>query len=334
MKVNYLIVGAGFTGSVIAERIASELNKSVLIVEKRNHIGGNAYDYYNQDGILVHKYGPHIFHTNSSRVWNYLSKFTQWRPYFHRVRAQVEGKKIPVPFNLNSIYKCFPPNMAKDVVSLLINEYGYGKKIPIIKLRKKAKGKLKFMAQYIYNNVFLGYTKKHWDLEPEELAPTVISRVPVFISKDNRYFQDRYQGLPLLGYTQLFRNMLDHCNIKILLNTNYKEIVHDISFDRIIYTGPADYFFDYMYGKLPYRSIQFKYKTLNVKKYQEVGVINYPNEYGFTRVTEFKHLTGQKKSKTTTVAEYPEAHKAGKNEPYYPIPTDDNRNLFKSTKQK
>jgi UDP-galactopyranose mutase len=329
MKVDFLVVGAGFTGSVIAERIATQLDKRVLIVEKRNHIGGNAYDCYNKDGILIHKYGPHIFHTNSSKIWNYLSKFAEWRRYFHRVMAEVEGRRIPVPFNLNSLYACFPKTFAEQLEALLISSYGFGRKISIIKLKEKTEGKLNFLAQYIYDNVFVGYTKKHWDLSPEDLAPSVIARVPVFISKDNRYFQDTYQGLPLLGYTNLFRNMLSHENIKILLNTNYKEIVHDISFDQMIYTGPADYFFDYMHGKLPYRSIQFKYKTIHGEKYQEVAVINYPNAYDFTRVTEFKQLTGQKSYKTTTVAEYPQAHKAGENEPYYPIPTEENQKIFK-----
>jgi UDP-galactopyranose mutase len=329
MKVDFLVVGAGFTGSVMAERIATQLDKKVLVVEKRDHIGGNAYDYYNEHGILIHKYGPHIFHTNSSKIWKYLSRFTEWRPYFHRVMAEVEGMKIPVPFNLNSLYACFPKTFAEQLEALLISKYGLGKKIPIIKLKERTEGKLNFLAQYIYNNVFVGYTKKHWDLSPEELAPSVIARVPVFISKDNRYFQDTYQGLPLLGYTNLFKNMLNHKNIKILFNTDYKEIVRDISFDRMIYTGPADYFFDNMYGKLPYRSIHFKYKTIDATKYQEVAVINYPNEYSFTRVTEFKQLTGQKSYKTTIVAEYPQAHKAGENEPYYPIPTDKNREILK-----
>jgi UDP-galactopyranose mutase len=328
MKVDFLVIGAGFTGSVIAERIASQLDKRVFIVEKRNHIGGNAYDYYNQDGILVHKYGPHIFHTNSSKIWNYLSKFTEWRLYFHKVMAEVEGGRIPIPFNLNSLYDCFSKTFAEQLESLLINQYGFGKKIPIIKLRETTEGKLNFLAQYIYDNVFVGYTKKHWDLSPEDLAPSVIARVPVFISKDNRYFRDTYQGLPLLGYTQMFKNMLSHDNIKILLNTDYKEIRNDISFGQMIYTGPADYLFDYAHGKLPYRSIRFKYKTLDVEEYQKVAVINYPNAYDFTRITEFKQLTGQKSCKTTIAAECPQPHQAGKNEPYYPIPTDENRKIF------
>jgi UDP-galactopyranose mutase len=329
MKVDFLVVGAGLTGSVIAEQIATQLDKRVLVVEKRNHIGGNAYDYYNKDGILIHKYGPHVFHTNSRKIWRYLSKFTDWRLYYHKVNATIEGKNIPIPFNLNSIYQCFSPSFAEELESLLINEYGFGKRVPIIKLKEETTGKLNFLANYIYDNVFAGYTKKQWNLDPEELAPSVTARIPVFISRDDRYFQDTYQGLPLLGYTRMFKNMFAHNNnIKILLNTHYKEIVDDIDFDRMIYTGPTDSFFDYMHGELPYRSLHFEYKSFNEKKHQPVGAITYPNEYEFTRVAEFKHLTGQKSDKTTVSTEYPQPYKIGKNIPYYPIPMKETCKIF------
>lgn len=329
MHFDYLIVGAGFTGSVLAERIASQLDKCILLVERRNHIGGNAYDYYNRDGILVHKYGPHIFHTNSKMVWDYLSKFTEWRPYYHKTLGVVEGKKVPIPFNLNSLQACFPRKYAEKLESLLIDRFGYGKKVPILKLREKSSGELNFLADYIYQNVFLGYTTKQWNLKPETLADSVTARVPVLVSRDNRYFQDTYQAIPRFGYTNMFRNMLDQKNIKLLLNTDYREIAEDISFDRMIYTGPVDAYFDYLYGELPYRSLHFEFKTSDTEYYQETAIINYPNNYDFTRITEFKYLTGQKCKKTTWAIEYPQPHIRGETTPYYPIPREENRKLYR-----
>lgn len=334
MKVDYLIVGAGFSGSVLAERIANELNKKVLIVDRRNHIGGNAYDFYDENGILVHRYGPHIFHTNSKKVWDYLSRFTQWRIYYHKVLAVVEGKKIPVPFNLNSLYLIFPPKYAEKCEKLLIETYGYGTKIPILKMLENSQKELKELANFIYENIFLGYNLKQWGLKPEELDPSVTARVPVFISRDDRYFQDKYQGIPSQGYTKMFENMLNHPNISILLNVDYKEIIEDVKFDRMIYTGPIDYFFDYIYGALPYRSLKFEFKTLSQEFYQEVAQVNYPNDYDFTRITEFKHMTGQKLDKTTIAFEYPETYRPEENEPYYPVPKDENLEIYsKYTKE-
>lgn len=328
MKIDWLVVGAGFTGCVLAERIATQLNQKVLIVERRDHIGGNAYDYYDEHGVLVHKYGPHIFHTNSKKVWEYLSQFTEWRFYYHQVLAVVDGKKIPVPFNLNSLYALFPPKYAEKLEELLIKHYGFGVKVPILKMRESAEGDLRFLADYIYEKVFYGYTLKQWELRPEELDPSVTGRVPVYISRDNRYFQDRYQAMPRNGYTEMFRRMLRHPKIKILLNTDYREILGEVKFNRMIYTGPIDEFFDYVYGPLPYRSIRFEFMTLNQELYQEVGTVNYPNEYDFTRITELKHLSGQQLPKTTIVIEYPEQYIPGKNEPYYPVPREENRELY------
>lgn len=253
MKVDWLIVGAGFTGAVLAERIASQLDQKVLVVEKRNHIGGNAYDYYNEHGVLVHKYGPHIFHTNSKKVWDYLSQFTEWRPYYHRVLASVEGKLVPVPFNLNSLYALFPPKYAERLEEKLICTYGFGVKVPILKMKEAKDEELRFLADYIYKNIFYGYTIKQWELTPEELDPSVTGRVPVYISRDDRYFQDTYQAMPKQGYTAMFGRILSHKNIKVLLNTDYREIVREICFNRMIYTGPIDVYFDYMHGSLPYR---------------------------------------------------------------------------------
>ncbi len=329
MKLDWLIVGAGFSGSVLAERLASQLNQKVLIVERRNHAGGNAYDYYDEHGILIHKYGPHIFHTNSDRIWHYLSTFTRWRPYYHKVHAVVEGHPVPVPFNLNSIYALFPPEYARTLEQLLLDRFAYGEKVPIIKLRSSIEGHIKVLADYVYKYVFSGYTLKQWGLAPEELAPSVTARVPVYISRDNRYFQDTYQGLPLQGYTKLFERMLDHPNIKIMLNTDYREIIEDIKFSRMIYTGPIDAFFDHVHGELPYRSLRFELQHYSSDQYQDVAQTNYPNDYAYTRITEFKHMTGQNVSGTTVAYEYPEPYERGVNEPYYPIPTADNSVSYK-----
>lgn len=319
MKFDWLIVGAGYSGCVLAERIASQLDQRVLIVEQRDHIGGNAYDFYNEHGILVHKYGPHIFHTKSKKVWNYLSQFTEWRYYYHHVLGVIEGKKVPVPFNLNSLYSLFPPRYAEKLESLLLEHFGFGVKVPILKLRESASGDLSFLADYIYNNIFLHYTQKQWNLKPEDLDRGVTGRVPVYISRDDRYFQDPYQAMPKLGYTELFRRMLAHPNIKVLLNTHYREVMNDIRFDRLIFTGSIDTFFDYSYGALPYRSLQFEFETIEQEWYQEVGTVNYPNDYDITRITEQKYLSGQTSPKTTLVKEYPQAHVLGQNDPYYPI---------------
>ncbi|MDF5722506.1 MAG: UDP-galactopyranose mutase [Rhizonema sp. PD37] len=328
MKVDWLIVGAGYSGCVLAERIATQTQQRVLIVERRDHIGGNAYDFYNEHGILVHKYGPHIFHTKSKKVWDYLSQFTEWRHYYHQVLGVLEGKKVPIPFNLNSLYTLFPPRYAEKLEEQLLEHFGFGVKVPILKLRESASGDLEFLANYIYENVFLRYTMKQWELKPEELDRGVTGRVPVYISRDNRYFQDPYQAMPKHGYTEMFRRMLAHPNIMVLLNADYREVINDIKFNRMIYTGPIDTFFDYMYGELPYRSIRFQFDTLDREYYQEVGTVNYPNDYDITRITEQKYLSGQTSPKTTLVMEYPQAYVPGKNDPYYPIPREENRDRY------
>ncbi len=328
MKVDWLIVGAGYSACVLAERIATQLAQRVLIVERRDHIAGNAYDYYNEQGILVHKYGPHIFHTKSKKIWDYLSQFTDWRHYYHHVLGVIEGHKVPIPFNLNSVYALFPPRYAEKLEEQLLEHFGFGVKVPILKLRESASGDLEFLANYIYDNVFSRYTAKQWDLKPEELDRGVTGRVPVYISRDNRYFQDPYQAMPKHGYTEMFRRMLSHPNIKILLNADYREVINDIKFNRMVYTGPVDTFFDYMHGELPYRSLRFEFDTLDQEQYQEVGTVNYPNDYDITRITEQKYLSGQTSPKTTLVKEYPQAYTPGKNDPYYPIPREENRNLY------
>ncbi|MGD1863227.1 MAG: UDP-galactopyranose mutase [Phormidesmis sp.] len=325
MKFDWLIIGAGYSACVLAERIATQMEQRVLIVEKRSHIGGNAYDYYNEHGHLVHKYGPHIFHTKSKPVWRYLSQFTDWRPYYHHVLAVVEGKKVPLPFNLNTLYALFPPRYAEKLEALLLENFGFGKKVPILQLKERQQTDLAFLADYIYDNVFLRYTQKQWDLKPEELDSGVTARVPIYISRDNRYFQDPYQAMPKHGYTAMFQRMIAHPLIKVLLNTNYKEIIDTVSFDRAVCTGPIDEFFDFSHGEMPYRSIDFRFETLNQESFQEVGTVNYPNDYDITRITEQKYLTGQVSPKTTIIREFPQAYIPGRNDPYYPIPKAENR---------
>jgi UDP-galactopyranose mutase len=329
VKHDYLIVGAGFSGCVLAERIATQLGKRCLIVEKRDHIGGNAYDCYDGNGIMVHKYGPHIFHTNSKRVVDYLSQFTEWIPYFHRVVAEVEGKKVPVPFNLNSLYRLFPQKDAERLEGQLAKSFGYDQKIPILKLRESSSGELKSLADYIYGNIFYGYTLKQWECKPEELDPSVTARVPVYISRDDRYFQDTYQLMPRYGYAKMFERMLSNKNIHLTLQTDFKGVENGgAEFDKVIYTGPIDEFFGYIHGELPYRSLRFEFQNLNQEFFQEVGTVNYPNGNLYTRITEFKYLTGQEHGSTTVAYEYPERYKVGENLPYYPIPKTENKVIF------
>jgi len=329
MKVDWLIVGAGFTGSVLAERIATQLGKTVLLVEQRNHIGGNAYDEYDERGILVHRYGPHIFHTHAEYIWDYLSQFTEWRSYYHHVLAVVEGQYVPLPFNLNSIYALFPPRYADRLSQLLIEQYGFNTKIPILKIRENAQEEeLKFLAEYVYQNVFHHYTLKQWGITPQQLSPSVTARVPIYISRDNRYFQDKFQGLPKQGYTVLFQRMLSHPRIKILLNTTYQEIATEINYQHLIFTGAMDDFFEHLHGELPYRSLFFKFIDSSQDLLQSVATINYPNEYGYTRTTEFKHLTGQKIDGSVYVEEYSQPYIRGQNIPYYPIPQEKNKDLY------
>ncbi len=328
MKYDYLVVGAGFAGSIIAERIASQLGKKVLLADRRNHIGGNAFDFYNEDHILCHKYGPHIFHTYNKKVWDYLSKFTKWRQYEHKVLAVIGNIKAPVPFNLNSLYKVFPDKKAKKYEELLLKNYGLELKIPILKLLEAQDVNLKELAEFIYNNVFYGYNLKQWDLTPEQLDYSVSSRVPVFISRDDRYFQDTYQGIPAKGYTTMFQNILSHKNIHLLLNTDFKDIETGAKYDRLVYTGNIDAYFDYLHGELPYRSLEFEFKTLGAEFFQETAQVNYPNSEKYTRITEFKHLTGQKHDLTTIAYEYSLPYLPGKNEPYYPIPRQENEGIY------
>jgi UDP-galactopyranose mutase len=318
---DYLIVGAGFAGSVLAERLARGSGQRVLLVDRRNHVGGNAFDHYNDDGILVHKYGPHIFHTNSREVFDYLSTFTEWRPYEHRVLASVDGQRVPIPINLDTINKLY--GLALN--SLEVEGFLARVAEPRPQIRTSEDVVVSKVGRELYEKFFRGYTRKQWGLDPSELDATVTARVPVRTNRDDRYFGDTYQAMPLHGFTRMFENMLDHPGIKVLLNTDYREVAGEIPHRRLIYTGPIDEFFDLRYGKLPYRSLRFQHQTLNREWLQPVAVVNYPNEHAYTRVTEFKHLTGQHHPKTSIVYEYPLAE----GDPYYPVPRPENAELYR-----
>jgi UDP-galactopyranose mutase len=318
---DYLIVGAGFAGSVLAERLARGSNKKVLLVDRRPHIGGNAYDCYDDAGVLIHKYGPHIFHTNSREVFEYLSTFTRWRPYEHRVRASVDGQLVPIPINLDTINQLY----GLKLTSLEMENFFASVAEPREVVRTSEDVVVGRVGRELYEKFFRGYTRKQWGLDPSQLDAMVTARVPVRTNRDDRYFADTYQAMPLRGYTRMFENLLDHDNVKILLNTDYREIVDDIPYEKMIYTGPVDEFFDYRYGKLPYRSLRFEHETVNQEWVQPVAVVNYPNEHLYTRVTEFKHLTGQEHPKSSLVYEYPMAE----GDPYYPVPRPENNELYK-----
>ncbi|HSU18895.1 MAG TPA: UDP-galactopyranose mutase [Acidobacteriaceae bacterium] len=321
---DYLVIGAGFAGSVLAERLATQANAKVLIVDRRNHIGGNAYDFYNEHGILVHKYGPHIFHTNSEKVFQYLSQFTQWRPYEHRVLTSVDGQLVPMPINADTLNKLYGLNLTCQQVE----QYLASVAEPCEKIRTSEDVVVSRIGRDLYEKFFRNYTRKQWDLDPSELDSSVTSRVPVRTTRDDRYFTDKFQAMPLHGYTRMFEKILDHPNIRIMLNTDYTDLKDEVSFRELIFTGPVDEYFDYCYGRLPYRSLHFEHQTHDRPQYQSAAVVNYPNEHPYTRITEFKYLTGQEHGKTSVVFEYPRAE----GDPYYPIPQPQNAELYRKYK--
>ena len=318
---DYLIVGAGFAGSVLAERLAGELGMKVLLVDKRPHIGGNAYDTYDANGILIHPYGPHIFHTNSAKVFDYLSRFTQWRPYQHRVLASVDGQLVPIPINLDTVNKLYGLSLNADQ----LEDWFAARAEPRERIETSEDVVVSKVGRDLYEKFFKGYTNKQWGLDPSQLDASVTARVPTRTNRDDRYFTDKYQAMPLLGYTALFQNLLRHPNIKVMLNCDYREIVHSIPWRRMIYSGPVDAFYNYRFGKLPYRSLEFVHQTLPQEQYQAVGTVNYPNDYAYTRISEFKHITGQQHAQTSVVYEYPRAE----GDPYYPVPAKEPKALYK-----
>ena len=316
---DYMIVGAGFAGSVLAERLAVEMGKKVLLVEKRPHIGGNAYDHYDDHGILVHRYGPHIFHTNSENIFNYLSRFTEWRPYEHRVLASVDGQLVPIPINLDTVNKLYGTSMTSLELPKFFEAAAEKRSI-----KTSEDVVVSAVGRELYEKFFRGYTRKMWGMDPSELDASVTARVPTRSNRDDRYFTDTYQAMPKLGYTRMFERMLSHPNIKVLLGADYREVQQSIQFRSMIYTGPIDEFFEYRAGKLPYRSLEFRHETKNVSRFQAVGTVNYPNDQPYTRITEFKHLTGQEHEKTSIVYEIPKAE----GDPYYPVPRPENAELY------
>ncbi len=305
MDFDFIVIGAGISGVVLAERIATQLNKKLLIIEKRGHIGGNCYDYKDENGIFIHKYGPHIFHTDYQKVWNYLSQFTDWVYYQHKVLGFIDGKYVPIPFNLNTLYQLLPNKFAERIEGKLINKFGYNKKVPILDLKKVKDKDLIFLAEFIYEKIFLHYSEKQWGLKPEKIDTSVTARVPVIISRDDRYFQDKYQGIPKEGYTKLFEKIIQNKNIEIQYDTDFKDIKNKLKYDKLFYTGPIDEFFDYKFGKLDYRYVNINFKTFDIENYQSAAVVNYPNDYDYTRITEFKKFNMQKSRNTIIGIEYP-----------------------------
>ncbi len=317
-------MGAGISGSSIASLISGH---DVTVIDSSNHIGGNCYDH-KQDGIMVHDYGSHIFHTSNPDVWRFLSKFTSFNTYMHKVIGLVDGNLVPIPFNFNTIRRLFPKSMAECIESKLIQNYPFDSKIPIMDFLKQDDEDLRFLAEYIYEKVFLHYTAKQWGKNPDEIDGAVTARVPVYLSKDDCYFQDSFQGIPLEGYTAMIRRMLGSSNIKLKLSTSFKEIRNSGSYDHIFYTGPLDELLDYRFGPLPYRSVRFKLETHDCEFYQSNSVVNYPNNYDFTRIHEYKYYLNDRSPKTIIAKEYSEAFVPGKNDRFYPIPTEENIALY------
>ena len=337
-----IIIGSGIAGAAAARVLAEEQGKKVLVLEKKHHIGGNCYDGKDEYGILVHWYGPHIFHTGNEEVYEWLSRFTDWYAFGHEVVARVGDKLLPVPFNLNTLKMVYGEKKAAVLEKKLVDTFGFGARVPILKLREQQDEDLRAIADYVYENVFLRYTMKQWGQTPEEIDPAVTGRVPVVISYDNRYFGDKYQGMPRDGFTPMFEKMLAHPNIEIRTNTNAKDalvisekegkvLLEGQEFHgTVIYTGPVDELFDCRFGRLPYRTLRFDFEHYDKPDYQGHSVVNYTVSEDYTRITEFKYLTGQKADSTTIVKEYPFAYTGAEGEiPYYAIMNEENNALYR-----
>ena len=318
---DWLVVGAGFAGSVIARQLATQRDESVLVIDRRPHIGGNAYDRYDRAGILIHQYGPHIFHTNSQAIFDFLSQFTDWRRYEHRVLAHVDGQLLPIPINLDTVNRLYGLNLNSEELERWFAEQAE----PVDEIKTSEDVVVSKVGRDLFQKFFEGYTKKQWGVYPRELDKSVTSRVPTRTNRDDRYFGDEFQFMPAEGYTRMFERMLDHPNIKIMLQADYAEIKTHVPHRRTIFTGPIDEYFGFRLGKLPYRSLKFRHVTLDEEWHQPVAVVNYPQTEKFTRVTEYKHLTGQVHPQTSITYEF----SSDTGDPYYPVPRAENQELYK-----
>ena len=324
MKADILVVGAGYAGSVVAERLASA-GKKVRVIDRRPHLAGNAYDEHDEHGVLVHRYGPHIFHTNAARIVDYLSKFTEWRPYEHRALAHVDGKLLPIPINLDTVNGLYGLNLGEEDIEAFFEKVREPRK-PVLTSEDVVVGAI---GRDLYEKFFQNYTRKHWGLDPSQLNAGVTARVPVRTNRDDRYWTDEFQGVPLNGYTKMFEAMLDHPNIGVELGVDFHEVKERIQAAHTVYTGPIDAYFGYRFGRLPYRSLRFEHEHLPEKsRYQKAPTINYPNEHDYIRVTEFKYVTGQDHPGTSIVREYPR----DSGDPYYPVPRPENEDLYRRYK--
>lgn len=326
MTKKNIVVGAGFSGAAIANLTANRLNEKVIVIDRKNHIAGNSFDYRDKNGIMIHKYGSHIFHTNNEKVWKFVRKFAEFNQYMHKVYTVIDGIETTIPFNFNTISDVFPKSLAERLEEKLLMRFGYNKKIPILEFQKQDDKDLKFLSNYVYEKVFLHYTTKQWGVSPDDIDGCVTARVPVYLSKDNRYFQDKYQGIPLKGYTKLIEKMLNHPNIEVRLNTEFKDIKD--KYDRVFYTGAIDEYFNYKLGQLPYRSVRFETEEYEREFYQNNSVVNYPCNYDFTRIHEYKYYLNDKSDKTVIAKEYSESFEIGKNERYYPILNNETIKLY------
>ncbi len=325
---DYLVVGAGISGATVANLLSLDLSNTVTVIDSRSVVGGNCYDYRDENGILIHKYGSHIFHTSYKQVWDYLNNFTSFNTYQHRVKALIEGNEVPIPFCFDTLYQVFPESVSKKLECKLLSKYEYGSIVPISEFLLQDDPDLLFLAHYIYNNVFKTYTEKQWGSNSENVDDIVTARVPVCISRDTRYFKDKYQGIPVCGYTELVRRMLDKPNIEVRLNCDFKGLSSLSKYEKIFFSGEIDKLMGYTLGKLSYRSERFEFEIYKKNYYQDVAVVNYPNNYDFTRIHEFKHYLDDQSEVTVISKEYPEAYEPGKNEPYYPIPSKANMDLY------
>lgn len=323
MKFDFLIVGAGFAGSVLAERIATQLGKTCLIVEKRDHIGGNAYDHYDAAGVLLHKYGPHYFRTNSQRVVDYLGQFTEWHPVEYKILSWTGGQFWQFPINLNT----FEQLIGRPATSAEMEDQLAAWRVRIESPKNSEEVIVSQVGWKLYEMFYKNYTRKQWRREPKELDASVCGRIPIRTNRDDRYLSERFQALPANGYTRMFEKMLADPRIEVRLGTDFREVRAQVSFDHLIFTGPIDEYFDHCFGPLPYRSLRFEAETLAQEFFQPVMQVNYPNDHDFTRIVEIKHATGQKLPTTTIVREYPQDFAPGR-EPYYPVPAPDAKALY------